>query len=83
MRAQEFCRYKASRQTAVAPLPGHTVSLFHPQYQLWEKHFLWNADSTTILDLTPIGQATIAALRLNRPTFVSIVMPMWEMRHGA
>jgi hypothetical protein len=55
----------------------------HPQYQLWEKHFLWNADGTTILDLTPIGQATIAALRMNRPAFVSIVTPMWEMRHGA
>ena len=69
-------RCKASRQTAVAPLLGHTVSLFHPQHQLWEQHFLWNADATIILDLTPIGQATIEALRMNRPALIRL-RRMW------
>jgi hypothetical protein len=59
-------RSKAYRQAAVVPLLGHTVPLFHPQHQLWEKHFVWNAEATIILDLTPIGQATIEALRMNR-----------------
>jgi HNH endonuclease len=68
--------YKASRQAAVAPLLGHTVPLFHPQYQLWEEHFIWNADATIILDLTPIGQATIAALRMNRPALIRL-RRMW------
>jgi hypothetical protein len=63
-------RYKASRQTAIAPLLGRTVPLFHPQHQRWEEHVVWNADATLILDHTPIGQATIEALRMNRPALI-------------
>jgi len=63
-------RYKASRQTAVAPLLGHTVPLFHPQHQLWEEHFVWNADATLMLALTPSGQATIEARRIHRPALI-------------
>jgi hypothetical protein len=69
-------RYKASRQTAVAPLLGHTVPLFHPQHQRWEEHFVWNDDATFILDLTPIAQATIEALRMNRPALIRL-RRMW------
>lgn len=69
-------RYKAYRQTAIAPLLGHTVPLFHPQHQRWKEHFVWNADATMILDLTPIGQATIEALRMNRPALIRL-RRMW------
>ena len=69
-------RYKASRQAAVALLLGHTVPLFHPQRQLWKEHFAWNTDATMILDLTPIGQATIEALRMNRPALIRL-RRMW------
>ena len=69
-------RSKASRQTAVALLLGHTVPLFHPQHQLWEEHFVWNADATVMRDLTPIGQATIEALRMNRPALIRL-RRMW------
>ena len=69
-------RYRAYRQTAIAPLLGHTVPLFHPQHQHWEEHFGWNADATMILDLTPIGQAPIEALRMNRPALIRL-RRMW------
>jgi hypothetical protein len=69
-------RYKADRQTATSPLLGQPVPLFHPQQQQWEEHFAWNADATEILGLTPTGQATIEALRMNRPQLIRL-RRMW------
>lgn len=69
-------RYKATRQTAVDPITGETVSLFHPQRQLWEEHFSWNNDATEIIGLTPVGRATISALKMNRPQLIR-VRGMW------
>jgi len=69
-------RYKAHRQTALAPLLGQIVPLFHPQQQRWEEHFAWSAEATAILGLTPTGQATIAALRMNRPQLLRL-RRMW------
>ncbi|PZV11723.1 MAG: HNH endonuclease [Leptolyngbya sp.] len=60
-------RYKAQRQTATDPLTEEMVSLFHPQLQAWTDHFAWSGDATEIIGLTPIGRATIAALKVNRP----------------
>lgn len=69
-------RYKADRQTVITPLLAQPVLLFHPQQQLWEEHFAWNADATEILGLTATGQATIEALRMNRPPLVRL-RRMW------
>lgn len=69
-------RYKATRQTAVDPITGESVSLFHPQRQVWEEHFRWNDDATEIIGLTPVGRATISALKMNRPQLTR-VRGMW------
>jgi hypothetical protein len=47
------------------------VPLFHPNQQEWAEHFAWNDDATEIMGLTPIGRATIAALKMNRPQIVN------------
>jgi hypothetical protein len=46
--------------------------LFHPQHQSWREHFAWSEDSAEIIALTPTAQATIEALRMNRPPLVRL-----------
>lgn len=70
-------RYKARRQSAVDPATGETVPLFHPQHQIWSKHFAWNEDTTAVIGLTPIGRATVAALKMNRSQ-MSRLRRMWR-----
>jgi hypothetical protein len=69
-------RYKASRQTAVDSITQQEVNLFHPQLQMWGEHFAWIEDATEIIGLTPIGRATIVALKMNRPQLIR-VRKMW------
>jgi hypothetical protein len=69
-------RYKASRQTAVDSITQQEVNLFHPQLQMWGEHFAWSEDATEIIGLTPIGRATIVALKMNRPQLIR-VRKMW------
>lgn len=47
------------------------VSLFNPRIQIWSEHFSWNEEGDTIIGLTAVGRATVAALRLNRPLLVN------------
>lgn len=69
-------RYKASRQTAFDLITQQEVNLFHPQLQIWAEHFAWSEDATEIIGLTPIGRATIFALKMNRPQLIR-VRKMW------
>lgn len=55
--------HKSNRLTAQDPESQLTVPLYHPRTHSWSEHFAWRA--TTVLGLTPIGRATIAALDLN------------------
>lgn len=59
-------RYKAHRQSATDPVTNEQVPLFHPNHQQWKDHFTWDNDMTDVIGLTPVGRATIAALRMNR-----------------
>ncbi len=68
--------YKASRQTAVDGITQQEVPLFHPQQQLWKEHFAWSEDGTEIIGLTPVGRATISALKMNRSQLTR-VRRMW------
>lgn len=65
-------RYKSDRQTGVPSELGQSVALFHPQHEQWSDHFTWSSDSSEIIALTPTGQATIEALRMNRPQLVRL-----------
>lgn len=65
-------RYKGSQITGIDPLRGATVVLFNPRTQVWNEHFRWSRDGTHLLGLTPIGRATIDALRLNNELAVEV-----------
>jgi hypothetical protein len=61
---------KGARRTAVDPVTGKRVDLFHPRSQPWRGHFAWKGCRMT--GLTATGRATIAALRLNRSLILAI-----------
>ena len=55
--------HKASRITAIDPVTGEYVRLFHPLLQLWPEHFRFNGYQ--IEGITAVGRATVEALNLN------------------
>lgn len=61
---------KGTRTVAIDPLTKQRSRLFHPRQQNWYDHFAWNKEGTRILGLTPIGRATVKALKLNNPLLV-------------
>jgi hypothetical protein len=69
-------RYKAHRQAVPDPVTHESVPLFHPHQQTWEDHFAWSEDAAEIIGLTPVGRATLAALKMNRPQLIRL-RRMW------
>jgi hypothetical protein len=62
--------FKGDRARGIDPLSGETVALFNPRRQLWREHFAWMQSGDLVVGRTPIGRATVAALKLNRPLLV-------------
>jgi len=58
-------RHKSGKVSEVDPESGEIVSLYNPRTQAWKAHFRWSADGITIIGVTPIGRATVNALRLS------------------
>jgi hypothetical protein len=56
--------HKADRTTAIDPVSGACVPLFHPSEQTWSDHF--RCSGHQVEGLTPIGRATAALLHLNQ-----------------
>lgn len=56
--------HKASKTVGVDPETGEEVGLFHPLQHGWGEHFLHEHDGTCV-GRTPVGRATVAALRMN------------------
>jgi 5-methylcytosine-specific restriction endonuclease McrA len=62
--------YKGTKTHAVDPVTKEEVPLFNPRNQRWIDHFRWSNDGTQIIGLTPIGRATVLALKLNNEFIV-------------
>jgi hypothetical protein len=52
---------KSMRTEAPDPESGRVVLLFHPRANKWSEHFVWQSHS--VIGLTPVGRATVAAPR--------------------
>ena len=63
-------RFKSDRAHVISE--GHATKLFHPQQDTWLDHFDWSVDGTLVVGLTEVAQATINALRMNRPQAVNV-----------
>jgi hypothetical protein len=65
-------RRKASRVAARDPVTGRRVALFHPRKQTWSDHFRWSQSGLQIVGITACGRATVAALSLNSPLWLTV-----------
>lgn len=64
--ACELCnQHKWTQTEAPDPQTGIVVNLFNPRNQRWDEHFVWSADGSRVIGITPIGRATVEELRLN------------------
>jgi hypothetical protein len=61
---------KSNRIAARDPDTGETVRLFDPRRQSWLDHFRWNDEGDRVIGITPVGRATVIALRMNRVELV-------------
>lgn len=57
--------HKSDKTSAIDPVTQSIQPLFNPRTQSWPDHFRWSDDGLRILGKTPIGRATVVALRLN------------------
>lgn len=62
--------FKSEKTEGADPQSGQIIGLFHPRLHRWSEHFEWSDDGTEIVGLTPIGRATVDALKLNNPRIV-------------
>jgi HNH endonuclease len=62
--------HKRSAVLISDPETSTQVPLFHPRRDRWTDHFEWVEDATLVHGLTPVGRATIARLKMNRPALV-------------
>jgi len=69
-------RFKSDRSSAADPLTDQEVALFQPHTDRWADHFSWDEERTEIMGSTPIGRATVLALKMNRPQMIRI-RKMW------
>jgi hypothetical protein len=71
--------HKYNKTSARDPVSGKIVSLYHPRRQQWRDHFCWDENSIFILGLTPIGRATVEALKLNREHLLDMRQTLSDM----
>jgi hypothetical protein len=64
--------HKYNRAHVHDPVSGALVPPFNPRTQVWLDHFAWNDDASLVLGLTPVGRATVDALRLNREGLINL-----------
>ena len=64
--------HKYTKVVAPDPVGNAPASLFDPRTQRWRHHFIWSADATLVIGLTPAGRATVVALRLNRKGLLNL-----------
>lgn len=65
-------RRKTNRLTGIDPASQTEVALFNPRQDSWQEHFIWSVDRLSMLGISAIGRATVAALLLNRERVIPI-----------
>ena len=69
--------HKSSKVDAIDPETEETVPLFNPRTQIWRDHFRWSNNGTQVVGITPVGRATVVALRLDSDPDAIEVRQYW------
>ena len=64
--------HKYVKTEAPDPISNNPVPLYHPRQHSWSDDFVWSADITLMIGITPTGRATVEALQLNREGLVNL-----------
>jgi hypothetical protein len=64
--------HKYIKTQAADPFDNQLVPLYNPRSMNWQEHFIWSDDYLLILGTSPIGRATVNALKLNRLGVINI-----------
>jgi len=64
--------HKYTKTEALDPVSKRVVPLYHPRIHQWSEHFSWSDDYLHVIGLTPMGRATVIALKLNRQAVMNI-----------
>lgn len=62
--------HKGVQTHGIDPVTEDHVPLFNPRQKTWREHFRWIEAGTHIIGSTPIGRATVNALKLNNEHLV-------------
>lgn len=62
--------YKGAKTHDVDPVTNKLVPLFSPRTMVWAEHFQWENGGLYLVGNTPVGRATVLALRLNNEYLV-------------
>lgn len=71
--------HKSDKVEAADPISGVVVPLFNPRTQSWWEHFAWTSDGLQIIGRTPVGRATVIALRLADDPDAITVRSFWVL----
>lgn len=63
---------KHTKTHALDSRTRHIVSLFNPRRQSWNQHFRWSESLLYIVGRTPVGRATVEALKMNRQELINL-----------
>ncbi len=58
--------------TAIDPISGKVVPLFHPRLDNWSTHFVWIENCSELAGISAVGRATVVCLKLNRFGLVNL-----------
>ncbi len=64
--------HKYTKTSGVDPVSKIVISLYNPRRQDWHEHFGWSDDYLHIVGATPVGLATVLALKMNRESLINI-----------
>ncbi len=62
--------FKGAKTEAIDPATQELTPLFNPRTDNWAAHFSWGNGGTHVIGMTPMGRATVVALRLNNENLV-------------
>lgn len=63
--------YKSNRTESFDVVSEGKSRLFHPRKDVWREHFDWAENYSIVVGITPVGRATVEAMRLNRKGLVN------------
>lgn len=69
--------YKGSQVEARDPETGIAQPLFNPRIDHWRDHFRWDDAGVKIVGTTPMGRATVTALKLDSDPDALLVRSLW------